>query len=209
MNKYLTELIGTFFLVLTIGLTITGGSALAPIAIGSVLMVMVYIGGHISGAHYNPAVSLAVFMRGKIEAAEAVKYMVFQVVGAILAAFLTVWLAEESLTITPGIGISTLQAFVVEILFTTALALAVLQTAFNDTTAGNSYYGLAIGFTLFVGVAAGGNISGAALNPAVGLGSAIADAVTGGSSIEHIWLYLVGPFAGGALAALVFRQQVG
>ena len=207
MNKYLTELIGTFFLVLTIGLTVTGGSILAPIAIGTALMVMVYMGGHISGGHYNPAVSLAVMMRGKIETAEAVKYMVFQVAGAILAAFVTVWVAGEALIVAPGIGISATQALVVEILFTFALALVVLQTATNDATAGNSYYGLAIGFTLFMGAAAGGGISGGAFNPAVGLGPAIVDAVTGGSSISQVWLYLAGPFVGGALAAIVYKQQ--
>lgn len=207
MNKYLTELIGSFFIVLTMGLTVTAGSSLAPLAIGSVLMVMVYMGYHISGAHFNPAVSLAVLMRGRISTPEAIKYMVFQIVGAILGGFLTVWLADEPLTITPGIGISSSQALIVEILFTFALALVYLQTAYNDATAGNSYYGLAIGFTVFVGTAAGIAISGGAFNPAVGLGSAIADAVTGGSSIEHIWLYVVGPLAGGALANIVYRQQ--
>ncbi len=207
MNKYITELIGTFFLVLTIGLTVTAGSALAPLAIGAALMVMVYMGGHISGAHYNPAVSLAVMMRGKIETVEAVKYMVFQVVGAILAGFATVWLAGEALVVAPAIGVSSLQALGVEILFTFALALVVLQTATNDATAGNSYYGLAIGFTVFAGTAAGGPISGGAFNPAVGLGPAIVDAVTGGSSITGVWIYLAGPFIGGALAALVYKQQ--
>lgn len=207
MNKYLTELIGTFFLVLTIGLTVTGGSMLGPIAIGSALMVMVYMGRHISGAHYNPAVSLAIMMRGKIETVEAVKYMVFQVVGAILAGFATIWLAGEALTVTPAIGVSSLQALGVEILFTFALAMVVLQTTTNDATAGNSYYGLAIGFTVFMGAAAGGPISGGAFNPAVGLGPAIVDAVTGGSSISSVWIYLAGPFAGGALAAVVYKIQ--
>jgi aquaporin Z len=207
MHKYITELIGTFFLVLTIGLTVTGGSSLAPIAIGTALMVMVYMGGHISGAHYNPAVSLAVLMRGKIETAEAIKYMIFQVVGAVLAAGITLWLAGHALSVTPGIGVSSLQALVVEILFTFALALVVLQTATNDATAGNSYYGLAIGFTLFAGVAAGGGISGGAFNPAVGLGPAIVDAASGGSSITSVWLYLLGPFIGGALAAVVYKRQ--
>ncbi|MFV1981396.1 MAG: MIP/aquaporin family protein [Rhodothermia bacterium] len=207
MNKYITELIGTFFLVLTIGLTVTGGSTLAALAIGTSLMVMVYMGGHISGAHYNPAVSLAVWMRGKIETVEAAKYMVFQVVGAILAGYATIWFAGEPLTITPAIGVSSLQALGVEILFTFALALVVLQTATNDATAGNSYYGLAIGFTIFMGAAAGGPISGGAFNPAVGLGPAIVDAVTGGSSISSVWIYLVGPFTGGALAAVVYKMQ--
>jgi len=150
-------------------------------------------------------------MRGKIEKVEAVKYMVFQVVGAILAGFATIWLAGEALTdqwpLTPAFGVSSLQALGVEILFTFALALVVLQTTTNDATAGNSYYGLAIGFTVFMGAAAGGPISGGAFNPAVGLGPAIVDAVTGGSSISSVWIYLAGPFAGGALAAVVYKIQ--
>ena len=76
MKNYLTEVIGTFFLVLTIGLTAIGGVAMAPLAIGSALMVMVYMGGHISGGHYNPAVSLAVMMRGKLDSKELLPYWV-------------------------------------------------------------------------------------------------------------------------------------
>src|ERR1043165_287463 len=91
MRNYITELIGTFFLVFTIGLVIKGGKTdepfvLAPLAIGSVLMVMVYMGGHVSGAHYNPAVTLAVFMRGKLPASQVLPYWIAQLVGAILAA---------------------------------------------------------------------------------------------------------------------------
>jgi glycerol uptake facilitator-like aquaporin len=86
MNKYLTEFIGTFFLVLTIGLSVLGGTPMAPLAIGAVLMVMVYMGGHVSGGHYNPAVSLAVLLRGKLQARDVVPYMTMQVLGAIAAA---------------------------------------------------------------------------------------------------------------------------
>ena len=207
MNKYITELIGTFFLVLTIGLLVTDGTEWAALAIGSVLMVMVYMGGHISGAHYNPAVSLAVLMRGKISASEAVKYMIFQLIGAILAALLTWWLAEETFVPAKGIGVTQSQALIAEAVFTFALALVVLQTAFNDATSGNSYYGLAIGFTLFVGVAAVGGISGGAINPAVGIGPIIVGVIAGTSGFGDALLYLVGPFAGGALAAVVFKRQ--
>ena len=86
MRNYLTEFIGTFFLVLTIGLTVLGGTPLAPLAIGVSLMIMVYMGGHVSGAHYNPAVTLAVLIRGKIAPNLAVQYMVVQLAGAFVAA---------------------------------------------------------------------------------------------------------------------------
>src|SRR4051812_37797138 len=86
MNKYLTELVGTFFLVLTIGLSVLGGTPMAPVAIGASLMVMVYMGGHVSGGHYNPAVTLAVLLRGKLQRGDVVPYMVAQVIGALAAA---------------------------------------------------------------------------------------------------------------------------
>jgi aquaporin Z len=207
MNKYLTELIGTFFLVLTIGMCVTSGTEWAALAIGSSLMVMVYMGGHISGGHYNPAVSLAVFMRGKLSSADAVKYMLFQLIGAILAALIVWWLQDQTFVPSKGIGVPLPQALVAEVLFTFALALVVLQTATNDETAGNSYYGLAIGFTVMIGVVAVGDISGGAFNPAVGIGPIIVGMIAGTSGFGDALLYLIGPFAGGALAAVVYKRQ--
>lgn len=207
MSKYLTEFIGTFFLVLTIGLTAASGSDLAPLAVGSVLMALVYMGWHVSGAHYNPAISLAVFMRGKIAAGEAVKYMAFQLAGAVVAALAVAWLADEAFVPSPGIGITTLQAFVAEFLFTFGLALVILNVAFSERAAGNSYYGLAIGFTVTAGMYAVGGISAAVFNPAVGLGPIFVGLATGAAGFGDIPLYVLGPFAGAALAAVVFKRQ--
>ena len=95
LNKYLVEFIGTFFLVLTIGMTvISPGDAgnLAPLAIGGVLMVMIFAGGHISGAHYNPAVTLAVFLRGKCPAKDVAPYIVSQLIAAAVASSLVLFL---------------------------------------------------------------------------------------------------------------------
>ena len=206
MKKLVTEFIGTFFLVLTIGLAVTSGTEFAPLAIGSALMIMVYMGGHISGAHYNPAVSLAVMMRGKMTAAEMVSYWVAQVLGAIVAALVATW-AAGTFAPAPGPGASTAVVLTLEFLFTFALALVVLNTATSPLTEGNSFYGLAIGFTVMTGAFAAGGISGGAFNPAVGLGPIIVDTIHGGSSIGHVWLYLVGPLLGGALAAAVFKFQ--
>ena len=205
MNKYITELIGTFFLVLTICLTVSTGAVFAALAIGSVLMVMVYMGGHISGAHYNPAATLGVLMLGKIESGEAVKYMIAQVVGALLGALACGWLIGNTFAPAPAGGWG--PALVAEILFTFALVLVILNTTTADETEGNSYFGLAIGFTVMVGVVAVGDISGAAFNPAVGVGSIVVNVLAGDGSFADIWLYLVGPFAGGALAAVVFKVQ--
>jgi len=208
MNKLLTEMIGTFFLVLTIGLTVGSGTEFAPLAIGAVLMVMVYMGGHISGAHYNPAATLGIMMRGKIESGEAIKYMIFQLIGALLAAAVSMYLLGGA-TFAPAVaaGHSAVHALVAELLFTFALVLVILNVATSDATAGNSYYGLAIGFTVMAGAYAVGGISGAAFNPAVGLGAIIVDTTMGGGSFGDAWIYIVGPFAGGALAAVVFKMQ--
>ena len=207
MAKLLTEFVGTFFLVLTVCLA--GGAPLGALAIGMALAVMVYMGGPISGAHYNPAVTVAVWMRGKCPAADLVPYIVVQILGAIAAAGLAYAIAGKTVAVDKGAGVSDLSALLVEFVFTFALALVVLNVATTKVAAGNSYFGLAIGMTVFMAAVAGGAISGGAYNPAVGLGPNLVHMARGGGSINHVWLYIVGPVAGGALAALVFRLQHG
>ncbi len=210
MNKLITEFIGTFFLVLTIGLVVGSGTEFAALAIGTVLMVMVYAGGHISGAHYNPAATLGIMMRGKIDNGEAIKYMVVQIVGALVAAFVSMHLlGGDTFSPAPGAGHSAMHALIAEFLFTFALVLVILNVATAEATEGNSYFGLAIGFTVMAGAYAVGGISGAAFNPAVAIGAIVVDATMGGGSFGDIWIYLVGPFAGGAVAAIVFKMQNG
>ncbi len=209
MERYLTELIGTFFLVLTIGFTALSGIPSGPLAIGSVLMVMVYMGGHVSGAHYNPAISLGVFLRGKLSAADLGAYMVAQFAGAILAALAVLWITGQTFAPAPGVGVGAGAAVAAEAIFTFALVLVVLNVATHPATEGNSYYGLAIGFTVLAGAVAVGGLSGGAFNPAVGVGPILIDAFLGGGTLGHIWYYLVGPFLGGIVAAAVFRMQLG
>jgi aquaporin Z len=200
MKNYLVEFIGTFFLVLVIGLS---GN---PLAIGCILMVMVYMGGHVSGAHYNPAVTLAVLMRGKIKANEAMVYMLVQILGAIVAAFLCHLIFGHTFAPAPDKSLNILKPLFIEGVFTFALASVVLNVATSKNTAGNSFYGLAIGFTVLAGAIAGGPISGGAFNPAVGTGPILIDTICGHhNSIKDLWIYLVGPFAGGAAAAIVFK----
>lgn len=207
MKRYLTEAIGTFFLVLTVGLTVLSGSPMAPLAIGSSLMVMVYMGGHISGGHYNPAVTLAVHLRGKLGARDVAPYMGAQLLGAILAGFAVVHMTGHSFAAAPAPDAGLTAVLLAEILFTFALCLVVLNVATDDATAGNSYYGLAIGFTVVVGAFAAGGISGGAFNPAVGVGPTLVGALFFQGSLANVWIYLVGPFAGGALAALAYKAQ--
>jgi aquaporin Z len=209
MRKLLTEFIGTFFLVLTVGLCVISQTPLAGLAIGSSLMIMVYMGGHISGGHYNPAVSLAVFLRGKLTSKELLPYWGAQLAGAIVASLVAYIVTDTTFAPAPAPNPSVLPALLVEILYTFALALVVLNVATADATAGNSYYGLAIGFTVVVGAIAGGSVSGGAFNPAVGVGPILVNVLLGDGSPAAIWLYIVGPLLGGALAAYVFRAQAG
>ena len=201
MNKYIVEFIGTFFLVLTIGCTVIGhgAGALAPLAIGSALMVMIFAGGHISGGHFNPAVTLGVWLRGKCEAKDVAPYMIFQIMGAMLAGLVANFL-KGGAAVAP-LQPATVPALLAEFLFTFALVYVVLNVATAKDTSGNSFYGLAIGFTVLVGAFSVGNISGGAFNPAV----AAAISVMGLSSWPNIWIYLVADFAGGAVAAGAFK----
>ena len=195
MKKYITEFIGTFFLVLTVGLT---GN---PLAIGSALMVMIYAGGHISGGHYNPAVTLGVLIRGKITSSDALIYMGSQLAGGLIAALIVGIFREfpsES-----GQQLNITKALLAEVLGTFALAYVVLNVATAKTNAGNSYFGLAIGFTVMTMAFCFGDYSGGAFNPAVAIGATVMKAF----AWKNIWIYLVGCFGGGALAAIVFKMN--
>lgn len=201
MNKYIAEFIGTFFLVLTIGCTVIGGGSgvIPPLAIGAALMVMIFAGGHISGGHYNPAVTIGVLIRGKLNAADVVPYILAQILGAVVAAMAVRFLrAGVDITpLAPKLG----PALLAEFLFTFALVYVVLNAATAEGTSGNSFYGLAIGMTVMTGAFAVGDISGGAFNPAVAVGIS----VLGLSSWANIWMYLVANFAAGIVAAIVFN----
>lgn len=209
MNKYIVEFIGTFFLVLTVGLCVIGGAANPPLAIGSILMVMIYAGGHISGAHYNPAVTLAVFMRGKCSAADVPVYMIVQIIAGVLAALVVAILIPGKVTefFSPektaavAKGLDVVPSLLAEFLGTFALCWVVLNSATSKDHPNNSFYGLAIGFTVLACAFALGPISGGAFNPAVAMGVSVA----GLARWADIWIYLVPEFAAGALAAIMFK----
>src|SRR5262249_8331879 len=193
---------GTFFLVLTIGCAVlkpNDAGAMAPLTIGSALMVMIFAGGHISGAHYNPAVTLAVWLRGKCSTTDVPGYMLAQVVGGGVAAYVALFFKHFP-TISAG-DPDVVRALLAEFLFTFALCYVVLNVATAKGTSGNSFYGLAIGFTVLTGAYSVGAVSGGAFNPAVAVGVT----VMGLSAVANIWIFLVGNFAGAAVAAILFR----
>lgn len=204
MKKLLVEFIGTFFLTLTVATAAVLGSgtpsnAFAPFAIASVLMVMIYAGGHVSGGHYNPAVSLAVYLRGRSSMQDLVSYIVVQLLAGVIAVFI-------AKALVPGQGVEpmvlkTTPALLAELLFTFALAWVVLNTATAKATSGNSNYGLAIGFTVLVGAITVGGISGGAFNPAV----TTMLLVIGKLRIADSWLHFLPQVLGAVIAAYTFK----
>lgn len=211
MKKYLVEFIGTFFLVFTIGMSVIapGAGALAPFAIAAALMVMVYAGGHVSGGHYNPAVTIGVWLRGKCPAADVVPYIGTQMAAAAVASFAVKAIKTGLLTKAAALGgaltPAILPALLVEFLFTFALVWVVLNVATAKGTAGNSFYGAAIGLTVLAGALAAGSISGGAFNPAVALGLCLMGLVGWGS----LWIYLVACFAAAIVAATAYKAVNG
>lgn len=201
MKKYAVEFIGTFFLVLAIGCAVIppGAGALAPIAIGLALMVMVFAGAHISGAHFNPAVTLAIWIRGKCPTADLLPYWLAQLAAAAAAAWVVHFFKAPGAAAPFAIGFKA--ALLAEFLFTFALAWVVLNTGTSKGTAGNSFYGVAIGMTVTAGAFAVGGISGAVFNPAVAVGITLMHLQTW----ANLWVFLVANFAGAAAAALTFK----
>jgi len=199
MKKYIVEFIGTFFLVLAVCMAGTKAGDMAPVAIGATLMVMIFAGGHVSGGHYNPAVTLAVFIRGKCNLTDAVFYWVVQIAGGVVAGLLASQYFDYSVAAaSPDLPI---KALVAEVIGTFALAYVVLNVATADKNAGNSFYGLAIGFTVTAMAYTLGPVSMGAFNPAVAIGAA----TFGAFAWSTIWVYLVGCLLGGALAGITYK----
>ena len=188
MKKYLTELVGTFFLVLIIGLSQN------PLAIGFGLTVLVYMGAHISGAHYNPAVSFAMLLRKEINSSDFFKYLLSQILGAFAAAF------------QPDLAEPVAIILIAELIFTYLLVFVILNVATHPNLDGNSFYGFAIGLTVMAGAFCVGPLSGGVFNPAVSIGPSLVDIITGNGISQHfVWYYLTAPMAGSVLAVIHFN----
>jgi aquaporin Z len=214
--KYVYEFIGTFFLVTVIGMVIiepgTAALGFAPLAIGTVLAVMIFAGGHVSGGHYNPAVSLAVFIRGDKQAftfGNMIGYWVVQLVAGFIAALLVLYLKGTVATanavpmVVPTVNVAAVMipALIAEFLGTFALTYTVLNVATAKGTSGNSFYGWAIGMAVLASAYAFGAITGGAFNPAVALGIT----QMGVTPWASIWIYWVPQLLAGIVAAFVFR----
>ena len=210
-SKLIAEFIGTFFLALTICTAAVHGSAAgdyapfaAPFAIAATLMVMIYAVGHISGAHFNPAVTVAVWLRGACEKSDVVPYISVQALAGVLAAIVSqeILLAHEpSVT---AIDMDATNALAAEFLYTFALVYVILNVATSDATQGNGYYGAAISFVVLAGALTVGEISGGSFNPAVS-GALL---VSGSIELSDLWIHLVPQFLAGVLAVQAFNSSL-
>jgi aquaporin Z len=201
-RAYAVEAIGAFFLVFTVVVSVLSHSAFTPLAAGAALMVMIYAGAHISGGHYNPAVTMAALVRGRIGLGQAVGYWVAQLVAGVVAGFVARAVVNPSTAPIPqqtGHGLTA--AGLAELLFTFALCYVVLNVATSKDQPGNAFFGLAIGFTVVAGAFAVGGISGGVFNPAVALGAT----AVGVFAWSTFWIYLVVQAVAGVAAGLVFR----
>ena len=204
--KLITEFIGTFFLTLTICLAVVFGtvdSEFAPFAIASTLMVMIYAGGHVSGAHYNPAVTVAIYLRGSCEKSDIAPYIASQIAAAPMAAVIASEVFMPGETGGEEMVMETVPALAAELVFTFALAYVILNVATSESTEGNGYYGAAIAVVVLAGALTVGSISGASFNPAVSVSLIVA----GGLGVADSWIHFASQIAGGALAAFVFKAQ--
>ena len=204
-SKLIAEFIGTFFLALTICTAAVHGSAgdYAPFAIAATLMVMIYAVGHISGAHFNPAVTVAVWLRGACEKSDVVPYISVQALAGVLAAIVSqeILLAKTSVT---AIGMDATNALAAEFLYTFALVYVILNVATSDATQGNGYYGAAISFVVLAGALTVGGISLGSFNPAVS-GALL---VSGAIELSDLWIHLVPQFLAGVLAVQAFNSSL-
>jgi len=204
---YMIEFIGSFFLVLTIGLNVIQKNMFAPIAIGSILMVMIFMGGHISGAHYNPAVTLGVRLTGRqhITSLHASMYVLVQVLGGLFASLIAYGATGDTFLVAPGPTSSSGIALMLEFFYTFALVSVMLNCATTKSQNSNSFFGLAIGFTVLAAAFSVGNLSGGAFNPAVATGPTILNGIVKKGTFKYLWIYWVGDLAGATFAAVVFR----
>jgi len=202
--KLITEFIGTFFLTLTICTAAAFGSAgsHAPFAIASTLMVMIYAGGHVSGAHYNPAVTISIYMRGACDKSDVAPYIASQLTAGVAAALVASNVLMPNADVSP-MAMDTTPALAAELMFTFALAYVILNVATSESTEGNGYYGAAIAFVVLAGALTVGSISGASFNPAVTASLVSAGVLEAADS----WVHIAPQLVGGALAALVFNAQ--
>lgn len=199
MHSYIMEAAGTFFLVLVFGFT---GD---PLAIGLSLMALLYVGVRVSGAHYNPAVTIAFFLKKRINTAQLLGYISSQLLGAFLGAFVIYLLAGSVFYVSPPSTTDLYQQATAEVLFTFIFVLVMLIFSLSKSFRKYQMIGLVSGLTFGAMLMVSTPLSGGILNPAVAIGSAGFDFIFGGNSYVDLLVYVLGPLTGGVIAALAFN----
>lgn len=205
MRGYLAEFLGTFFLVFTFLSAAASDAPLAAVSVSAMLVATVWAGAHISGAHFNPAISLGVFLQHRLSLADLFSYWAAQLLGALVASSIGMWIFElphRALDVSRSDGL--LPALVVELLFTFALVYVVLSIGASKDQKTNLFYGLAMGLVVLAGTLTVAQVSGAAFNPAIAFGMAVA----GEFGWSSIWVYLLAEMAGGGVAAAFAARVV-
>lgn len=208
--KFVGELVGTYFFVLTVGCSASSGTLSATLAIGAMALAMVYAIGPVSGAHLNPAVTTAVLLvklpRTRVIDGGLAAYIVAQLLGGLLAGLTYVHFYGDVFRLEPG-AYDWTTAATVEVLYTGALCYVVLSMSNSLSKGACQHSGMAVGFTISAAAVAIGGISGCSLNPAVSVGVATAHAVTSGltAALHYLPMYLCTPFLGSALGVLMFH----
>lgn len=217
MKKYLAELVGTFVLTFmgcgaAVSLNCDSDTASVvgtAVAFGLSVIAMAYTIGGISGCHINPAITLGVFLSGRMSGKDAAGYIVFQIIGAILAAAVLFGIVATCPGFSGGTttGANTcnagqLNGFLVELVLTTIFVLVVLGATAKTNGATNNFAGLAIGLSLILIHLVGIHYTGTSVNPARSIGPAL---FQGGQALADLWVFIAAPFAGGALAALIWK----
>ena len=218
MKKYLAEMVGTFVLTfLGCGAAVALGCGAdtaaivgTAVAFGLAVVAMAYTIGGISGCHINPAITLGVFLSGRMDAKDCGMYMVFQVIGAILAAACLAGIVatDPSLVITTATGANActygvVNGLIVEIVLTALFVLVVLGATAKTNGATNNFAGLAIGLSLILIHLVGIHFTGTSVNPARSIGPALFE---GGEALAQVWVFIVGPFIGGGIAAGIWKM---
>jgi aquaporin Z len=206
ISQCASEFVGTFFFVLTVGFNVLQNAAMAPFSTGGILMAMVSATGKVSGGHFNPAVTVGVLLRGKIDKENAMVYACSQLLGGLAASCVYTLILGATFTLQPGHGYTLVAAGLVEVLFTAALVFVVLSVATTEQDNDNWYFGLAIGFTVMAAAFAIGPISGCSLNPALSFGVMVSNLLyQGHMQLPNFLVYTVSPCIGATLAAMLFR----
>lgn len=209
LKKYVAEFIGTFVLVFfacgtacAVGCDVTGGYLLTALSFGLVIVAMAYSIGNISGCHINPAVSIAMLISGKMTAIDFIGYIVAQFAGAIAGAagLLALFGSESNLGSNALYNNDIIASLIIEVVLTFVFVLAILGV--TSKTENGSVAGIVIGLSLTLVHILGIHFTGTSVNPARSFGPAL---LAGGESLSCVWVFIVAPLAGGALAALVYK----